>query len=120
MADIVEKLQDLQHYSQCRHANIALDGANEIERLRAENERLRAMMRWRPIETAPESTTILFFGGMAASTGQVGRMRRDVERMDGSRWPKWWGGGWSSLVTKDQETWPTHWMPLPKPEADYD
>ncbi len=66
---------------------------------------------WHDISTCPENTTVAFKGG-AADWYSVGRMRRSVERMDGSFWPSWWGGGWANNITSNEATWPTHWRTL--------
>jgi len=75
-----------------------------------------AFGQWQPIETCPENKTVLFYGGMAHG-GSRGRMEHDVLRMNGDRWPCWWGAGWVNHITRDRATWPTHWMPLPPPPA---
>lgn len=66
---------------------------------------------WHDIATCPENMTVAFKGG-AANWYSVGRMRHSVERMNGSFWPSWWGGGWANNITNDPDTWPTHWRAL--------
>jgi len=65
-----------------------------------------AFGQWQPIETCRENKTVLFYGGMAHG-GSPGRMEHDVPRMNGDRWPCWWGAGWVNHITRDPATWPT-------------
>ena len=68
----------------------------ELSQLRAENERLRAMMQWQPIDTAPrDGTEVLIFGNCGIM----------VMLFD---------NGWREKANyMSLKTPPTHWMPLP-------
>jgi len=101
--------------------------------LRAENERLRTALEWKPIETAPRdgSDIILYCpqgDGNPGSTYRVtvGRWEEDyggvqefrdidgnwIGQKEDEGFVGWlsWDGGFS-----EDTMMPTHWMPLPEP-----
>jgi len=62
-----------------------------------------AQTDWRPMDTCPENTSVLFWIGHVVT----GRMKRNVLRAGGYRQDYFWGGVFDAI--------PTHWMPLPAP-----
>ena len=89
-------------------SEVGIKIADEVTRLKAEVERLRALSEnseWQPIETAPKDMTRV-----------LGYVEESVVVM-------WWFsysshdyGCWET-VDGESEVDPTHWMPLPKPPA---
>ena len=76
----------------------------EIEKLKAENERLKAAHEWRGMESAPKGTFVLVI---------------DSEYGDHSgafvaRYTEAFSGCWLTSHTPHVVR-PTHWMPLPTP-----
>lgn len=84
----------------------------EIERLRAENAKLREAVAWRPIESAPKTPkdstrAVELLGWCPDETSPIGGDRRTI----------WWeprlrGGCWYS--DRDMVEHPTKWTTLPE------
>ncbi|CAB4199921.1 Domain of unknown function DUF551 [uncultured Caudovirales phage] len=76
----------------------------------AEIERLRALTKWQPIETAPRDGTRVLIGwaGCYPSRNHVRIARFAVPVGYKNR-------GWTDDDNEGRCITPTHWMPLPKP-----
>lgn len=105
-----------------RHiARMALEMSDEIEKLRAENEALRAASEWQPIETAPFNTEFL----AALSNGRVTTLyKRKHDHYINREYNFDWYEGYNMRVPIASSHPPdslvdsiiaTHWRPLPIP-----
>jgi hypothetical protein len=74
--------------------------------------------QWRPIESAPERTRLLW---LVNGYVEIGLWEKRCERMNGVIAPLWWGGAWVSdlpsviEMKNSPEKFPTRWRPLPAP-----
>jgi len=118
MSDIVERLQAANEWMRAPDWNEDLElvswlnrrpaggfqaAINDITRLTAENEKLRAALQWQPIETAPkDGTEIIVY---RPDAGVFGAFYSD------ECWFCTYSGEDFSLEP------PTHWMHLPPPPA---
>ena len=86
-------------------ADIAGEHGEEVDRLRAENERLR---EWKPIETAPQDGTLLLVGWWRSWPEKQWCCEVSAAgNLDTGRQGMRWAHGQA-----------THWMPLPEPAKD--
>ena len=123
--DIVDRLLALQHFDLCYptpHPTCSAAAA-EITRLRKERDEARAAMAWQPIDTAPKDGTHVFLyvpgDSLYPTVGHYDTREYflkeygDADYMDeGWRWSYGYPADFHEDVLE-----PTHWMPLPKPEA---
>ena len=99
MSDIVERLN---HRALLKGFGVEAEAAAEIERL-------RSLVTWRPIETAPLETDVLVFS--PTDHPQV-LAARQVNTEHGT----WWEFCDEALCDMAPEgPQPTHWLPLPPP-----
>jgi hypothetical protein len=88
-----------------RAASVVMGAAaDEIEALRAEVERLRALVDWQKIETAPKDGTEVLITGI----GFRGRRWMSVAKQINGRW-------YDDSKHAGNLTNVTHWQPLPEP-----
>ena len=96
MTDIVDQLYDHHVCSlaqnDCRNRHLLDRAANEITRL-------RALTEWQPIDTAPKDGTYILCWELDWGTELM----------------MWLPSGWDNGDTMSRQTWPTHWMPAPRP-----
>jgi len=94
----------------CRTAADAALAACGYAEMQAEIERLRALVEWRPIETAPkDGTFLLLFDPHNDRTITVGFWSTQ------GLGPEW--ARWVSIPGAFGRK-PTHWLPLPPPPRD--
>jgi hypothetical protein len=113
MISLEEAIAHVKANSAKRQGDVPMVGellVAEIERLRAENARLREM--WQPIATAPKDGTEIL----------IGAFERGVRGWFVVFWDEEAEGKTHHWQTPDgiayHDGLPTHWMPLPKPPKD--